>query len=291
MKIAVFIGGPYRFSDSVLGSLDRIIGDIEYDVFFHLWKEDLGNKKRLENENDFSFLMEHSKTKLMLLAKPYNESDYKKNIGINTNSNSSINATMGMFMSMNVLSNYLEQLPDADEYTHILRLRTDCIIYNSIENKIKNNLDKILTSNNFKVPSDWVSDHIMFAPKDKFYLFWRFKNMESIYKAYTKGKRNPERTLSYLGRKFGNKIVKAFDRGLDYHIIYTPPKATDPVCIKEAIQNNSIEYLFSNISNITENIDKEIRINELSEKQLGLKDPYSFRVKLLHKFKKLLGLK
>jgi hypothetical protein len=286
MKIAVFIAGPYRFSNLVLNSLDKVLGKMDYDVFFHIWKEDLGNKKRIEEKTDYSYLMTHVKTKVFILADPYKEKDYKKDIGVNTNSNSSINATMGMFISMNILSNYLEQLPDNNTYTHIFRLRTDCIIYNCIEGRIVESSNKIHISNNFGIPSNWISDHIMLAPKDKFYLFWKFKSMNGIYKSYIKGNRNPEKTLSFLGKKIKNQLVKTFNRGLDYHIVYNPPKDTDPNCIKKAILENNISYLFDNISLITKNIQQELDIKKLNEKQLQL---YSIKNRVKRKIKRIFG--
>lgn len=273
MKVAVFIAGPYRYAPMVQESLKRILGAIEYDVFFHIWKEDLGNKRRIEIEEDYARLAEDNKTKLLLLARPYNEDDYSSQIGIQTNSGSSINATMGMFIAMNVLSNYLELLPDSSSYTHIFRLRTDCIFFDSIEDKVWRNRNNILVSNNFFIPPNWISDHIMFAPKKKFYKFWRFGNMNCIYDAYKNGQRSPEKTLEYLGSGFTEKIVKLFSRDLDYHIIYNPPKEETVEQLRRIISEKGVKYLFDNIGELKERIKiNEDRYSELVENQKKLND-------------------
>ena len=262
-------------------SLNRILGDISYDVFFYLWKEDLGNKTRKESQKKYELLLSNPRTKAFLLADPYEEKDYVNSVGVSTNSNSSINATMGMFLSMSILSNYLELLPDKDEYTHIFRLRTDCLVFDCLEDKIKKNQNKVLVSNNFFVPPDWISDHIMIAPKSLFYSFWRFTNMNDIFKAYKKGKRIPEKTLQHLAKTNRNIPIKLLNRGVDYHIIYTPPRETDPAFIQKAINEHGVEYLFDNISEMIKlSPANELEISLLYKQQLAIKDPYSLMTRI-----------
>lgn len=287
MKLAVFIAGPYRFSDNVQKSLERVLGNIDYEIFYHLWKEDLGNKKRIESKNDYDILKNFKKTKLFLLAEPYDEEVYKNTVGTETSSNSSINATMGMFMSMNILCSYLELLPDQNNFTHILRLRTDCIIFKSLENIINNNLNSVVCSNNYGVPFQWLSDHIMFAPKKQFYKFWKHKNMEEIYKIYNKGKRNPEKTLAYISKKENIKVKKILNRFFDYHIIYNPPKDTDPKWIKSIIKNNGIEYFFDNIEQIANNHNIYENLQHYRQQQNVLTNNYKLSYMIKNKLKRV----
>ena len=129
-KIAVFVCGPVRYASLVNQRLEHILADVDYDCFFHLWKQDLGNKKRENEETDINCLGRHAKAKVVAYQSPYTIQDFSDYVGTKTNSNSSINATMGMFYSINALCHFLEQLPDSNHYEYILRIRTDCAILN-----------------------------------------------------------------------------------------------------------------------------------------------------------------
>lgn len=285
MKIAVFIAGPFRYSNLVLNSIERILGDIDFEVFFHIWNQDLGNKKRIKTDSiKFKELSNHPKTKAFFLSAPYTQSDYENNVGIQTNSNSTINATMGMFLSMNILCNYLELLPDKDEFTHIFRMRTDCLIFKSFEKIIKHNKNKVLVSDQFEIPKNWISDHIMIAPKLKFYKFWKFNNMNKIYFNYKVGRRNPEKVLSLIGKFNFIKIVKCFQIGIDYLIIYNPPINDYPKTIIDAINKKGINYLFNEIHLLKNEINTNHYIR-LFKKQNKIKDHLSFFNRMKIKFK------
>lgn len=274
MKIAVFVAGPFRYSDLVLDSLNYVLGELNYEVFFHIWKKDLGNKKRKGTSENYEVIINNPKTKAYLTSSPYTEEEYANTVGIKTNSNSTINATMGMFISMNILSNYLELLPDRDDFTHIFRIRTDCLIYKCLQKKIKLLSDEIIVSHQYEIPKEWVSDHIMIAPKNKFYKFWKFKSAREIYAEYIKGKRNPEKTLSRLSNINRLKVKNIIKNGIDYHIVYNPPKSVDPEPIKKIIKKNDLDFLFKNIYYLHKNIDKSFFIKQFS-KQNEIKDHLS----------------
>ena len=45
-KLAVLIAGPFRYADLVLANLEKFLRAFDFDVFFLIWKSDLGNKIR-----------------------------------------------------------------------------------------------------------------------------------------------------------------------------------------------------------------------------------------------------
>lgn len=284
MKVAVFVAGPYRYADQVHRSLERLFPTIDYSAFYFVWKEDLGNKVRDASDNGVFLLASDKKTKAFITADPYSVDDFKNSIGTKTNSGSSINATMGMFFSMNALCQYLEALPDADEYTHIVRLRTDCLVFDSLEKYIDSSSSNVVVSNNQRVSSSWISDHIMIAPKTSFFLFWKHDGMKEIYGLYSKGKRNPEKTLSYIAQKESMNVLPVLNRNVDYHIVYSPVKTDEPNWLYEFQSTRTVAELFDNIEGLVKQNKQEISQFEDKESkfQIGLHDHLSIKEKVKH---------
>jgi ADP-heptose:LPS heptosyltransferase/glycosyltransferase involved in cell wall biosynthesis/predicted O-methyltransferase YrrM len=246
-KIAVLISGPIRYVTLVNRRLKTILKDCEYDCFYHLWSADLGNKIRAETPGDYAELKEHPRTKVLMVQSPYSEDSFAGTIGVETGSNSSINATMGMFFSVSLLCNTLQQLPDFEDYKYVLRLRTDCAILNDDFVSLLDLDPNVLTvSKSYFVRDEWISDHICFGSVDSFFRLWRYSGMNQIYEAYQAGERNPEVALlrRYQRNLAGVRLNPSIIRFRDYHIVYYPTRDCDPECINRAINEGGMEAFF-----------------------------------------------
>ena len=248
-KIAVLISGPVRYVTLVNQRLHTILRDCEYDCFYHLWSADLGNKKRAGAQTDYTVLYTHPRTKVLIVQTPYSEDSFADTIGIETGSNSTINATMGMFFSVSLLCNYLKHLPDLENYTYVLRLRTDCAILNDdFLSLLDPDLNVLTTAKSYFIQDEWISDHICFGSIENFFKLWCYPGMNQIYEAYKTGDRNPEVTLlrRYQQNLTSVPLNPSIIRFRDYHIVYYPTRDCDPECINRAINNAGIENFFLN---------------------------------------------
>lgn len=248
-KIAVFICGPVRYVTLVNERLETVLKDYEYDCFFHLWKADLGNKVHKVWESDYRELFDHPRAKVVVMQSPYSEDDFGDSVGIKSNSSSTINATMGMFFSVNVLCHYLKQLPDFEDYKYILRLRTDCAIINDDFVSLLDFSPDVLTVNvHTFVRKSWISDHICFGSVEQFFKLWFYEDMNEIYEAYKAGDRFPELTLVHRYRKHREDVILNPSIMLfrDYHAVYLPPRGNEPECIIDALNNVGPKEFFKN---------------------------------------------
>lgn len=243
-KIAIFVSGPCRYIDEVLKSLNaKLNGHLEYDFFIHLWSEDLGNKNRLESSININEFLDNSKVKSFTIASAYSEKEISDRWGRSTGCHSTINAMVGMFSAINVLISSFKKIPDAKNYSHVLRIRTDCCLFRDFPIPLVLD-DKIYVSKNYSIPDSWVSDHIMLAPIDSFFKVWEYKNIEKFMSEFSRSNRNPEKYVSDKVKEFGLNISDYWVRGKDYHIIYNPPKEDDPSFIKKIIENEGVPGIF-----------------------------------------------
>jgi len=255
-KIAVFICGPVRYVTLVNERLETVLKDYDYDCFFHLWKSDLGNKVRQGAESDYRELFDHPRAKVVIMQSPYSEGDFKDKIGAKTNSGSTINATMGMFFSVNILCHYLKQLPDCEDYRYILRLRTDLAILSDDFASLLCTKPNVLTVAYSSItPAHRISDQICFGTVENFFKLWFFEDMNSIYAAYEEGARSPEQTLTCRYDKFAKDVIlnRALVRFRDYHIVHFPPLCEDsakgwaePKTIIKVLNTVDIKEFFRN---------------------------------------------
>lgn len=286
-KIAIFIAGPPRFVNYVTESVSRKFIGLDYYFFYHLWKCDSGNKVRADSFFDIERIISNDRTKLVLVESSYSQESYKNSIGIKTNSNSPIHATMGMFLSQSLLCNCLAQLPDYKEFKYILRLRTDCtIIGDKFIKKLNFHPDVLTVSKNHCLPASWISDHIIFGSVDAYFGLWKFKSIEEIYRWYRRGKRNPERTLRERFNCIRHKISlnPAIERYVDYHIVYNPPKQTEPTWVKRAITNQGVKGFFESVDSLVD-YEESFRFNGEIKRRFA---PLPFHTKVLGKLQKLL---
>jgi hypothetical protein len=246
-KIAVFICGPVRYVSQVAKRLEQVLAGYEYDCFYHIWKTDLGNKVRGQEETDITELAADPRTKVFIRQQPYSPDDFRDTIGLQTGSNSSINATMGMFFSVNVLCHYLALMPDSGKYKYILRLRTDCaIISDNFAELLDPSPDVLTVSDSCFIPPDLISDHIAFGAREIFARLWQFGDMGEIYRTYEAGSRNPEKALAvHLAKSIvGVRVNPAIVRFKDYHIVYYPPRDCEPEWVVRALNAVGVAGFF-----------------------------------------------
>jgi len=249
-KIAIFMSGPIRYAPFVAAQLPRAIHNHDFEVFYHLWTKDTGNKVRRAEQASMSDLLACPHTKVVIAQTPYNRDVYADTVGTQTNSNSVIEATMGMFCGVNQLCHYLNQLPDSLDFSHVLRLRTDCLIISDDFGRKLDPSSNVLTfSDNPHIPEPWVSDHICFAEQEKFFAIWKFDEMSDVFRAYIRGNRNPESTLAERAKVVLHDecvLSRSLKRYVDYHIVYSPPLANDPDWLKNGMQDVGVRELFQN---------------------------------------------
>ena len=255
MRIAVFIAGPYRYVDLVVQRLDSVLDGLSVSYFFHLWRSEnsTGEKDRGTKLGNLRQLTKNPRTKALTVIDPYTEAFYAARIGRHTVSNSPIHATMGMFLSQMTLLNVLSSLPDSATYQWILRVRTDCLLTTgALRTLIVEGRKRNLFALNPHTANSWVSDHTCFCRKRVYERVWRFKSANNLYLWYRICGRNPERLLTYrimLKVPFA-LIAVSIRRYVDYHIIYSSAKSTDPDWIKSLGPQANIPKLFAEVDRL-----------------------------------------
>lgn len=247
-NLAIFISGPYRYLRYMLGRfrLEAKNLDYDFDVFVHVWSQDLGAKKRIEEDKldserirrDFPFI------KVLIVEKPFQDKDFTYfDLNDFEVGQSNPAAIMGMFIGLSRLTSCIVNSPK--KYTHILRLRSDMIIFeDKFFRKLKTyfSSNKVHTSQNYLIPYSWVSDHIILGPTKYFLDLWPNINAQ-FYKNYQKNGLNPERFLASQAKKFKSKLQPTFIRYSDYHIVYSQQNKNDPSWVRK-IRKENIENIF-----------------------------------------------
>jgi hypothetical protein len=217
----------------------------DFEVFIHLWKDDLGNKNRggvldeelIRRSDSVSSLIieepitvEKANADVALFAPEY---DMRSVVG-----HSTLNAMIGMFHAINILYREFNSLERSSEFSHILRLRTDISFNTSFLPEYLN--DDVLISDNPLIDESIVSDHTMLLPTKSFEAIWCYDNYASFIKEYSLSDFNPE--LFITNRFTGSKlnIVKRWKRYVDYHVVYDPIRKHEPRLIESLAKPEDI---------------------------------------------------
>ncbi|WP_163922328.1 hypothetical protein [Photobacterium sp. Alg240-V54] len=241
-KIAVFICGPERFLPQVIKNLESTFSEYEYDNFIFIWDEDKDNRS---NSSDISENINYYRknSKVLHVEKPFNEEQISRRFGGKVLGHSSKKAMLGMFYSVSVLCDVIKKHPDFKEYTHILRVRTDSIFFDSFTlDDYKDG--SILVADNPIIPSNWVSDHLMFAPINKFLKVWGVSSLKRCNILFIFSSNNPELLLKLKSFRYAFCVKKNIKRYEDYHIVYTYNES-EPSYIKKYMERD-IFSLFEN---------------------------------------------
>ena len=115
-KLAILISGPYRYLRFMLGRMRLESHNLNYDfdVFIHVWSQDLGVKKREEVDelNSDKIRREFPFVKVMIVEKPFLDHDFAY---LNPNQfeagQSNPASVMGMFIGLSRLINCIENSP------------------------------------------------------------------------------------------------------------------------------------------------------------------------------------
>jgi hypothetical protein len=286
MNIAVMIAGPVRYIDLVIERINLLnLLNYKIDYYCFIWLDDYGDRKRVDSQDSVK-----SKVHYLAEARGLKDEDYNKFFNQKTEKGQpNISSVMGMFYSMDNLTNAVKSSPKS--YDYVLRIRTDCIAIsdNFLNLNIKKNT--VVTSVNYWIPHSWVSDHIMASDIDTMYKIWNINDRKSFYKKYQKVGMNPEKYLAYIIKKNRINITTKWMRYKDYHIVYAPARNTDPTWIKklQKTRDYSILSLFGNIDKIfTSKIKKEIE--EMNEHLKTNQDNYAKPkiIRIVKRIKKLI---
>jgi hypothetical protein len=248
-RFAIFLSGPLRYTDLVQKRLAHLLKEKKPEFFVHVWKSDRGNKVRDGYESDWYELSKRSDTKISVLHEPYDVPFYASRIGTKVNTHSSVNSIIGMFLGLSQLCQLFRSLPDRDQYSHILRVRTDCAFTGvDFADLLRKNEDSVVISSDAGIPTDgWACDHFLCAPAETFLKIYTFQDIHDIYRAFECGQRNPEKTLWYLLNTRltpTTRIVPAVQRYHDYQIVYSPPRPTDPEWLQKLVHDGRFEEIF-----------------------------------------------
>ncbi|HAS6057305.1 TPA: hypothetical protein I7217_06550 [Vibrio vulnificus] len=262
VKIACVITGPYRYLNLVVEQIKQKLSscDVEFDIFIHIWKADLGNKVRGNDNLDIS-LLNDPKIKSFSFGMPYTEQEIINLIGHEPiiKAHSPINAMCGMFTAISTVYKIIEQLPDSKKYTHVLRLRTD-ISFNTdklIPQKILDNT--VYISENPLLPNGEISDHTMLCSMNDFKALWTYTSFHDFVLDYEKSYYNPEIYLKERVNLGDINVVTFWKRFIDYHVVYAEAKKNDPKLIKELDKPEDIfstVYTDIDINDLTAFFDK-----------------------------------
>ena len=277
-KIAIFISGPIRFVDLVRKNLEQRFEGVAHDFFYHLWMQDLGNKVRVGYQSDPVALLGLPTTKSVIFHQPYSASFFEKTIGTQVNTHSSVNAVVGMYLALTQLCNAFSALPDRSEYTHILRIRTDCAV---TENEFLARLDfspnTVTLSFDSGLPTDgWVSDHLLFAPADLFLLIYQQSEIEDIYRAFEAAQRNPEKMLKHLldvRLPKGTRLNPSIRRYLHYQIVYSPVRPKDQAWVRALVESGKVTEVFIEF-NTHRRREEDLRTLDEHAASSPRRDPY-----------------
>lgn len=248
VKIAVFLCGPIRFADKTIDNINKLLADYEHELFGFFWKEDLGIKER--NSSFAGDLGKMYNFKCYVEYESNSREAYESKFGSEMGCHSSINSILGMFYSISHLALTLKIHPMADEYTHILRARTDLCFFEPHKFGNKFDLTKgiINVVKNHSIPSGWVSDHFMLCDAKSFNDIWCYETIDKFIMEFNKAGRNPEKLLGKKCKKYKKNFIAT--RFESYHVLYNPPKSDDPKFIKEL---NKESNFIANVYNFKHN--------------------------------------
>jgi hypothetical protein len=248
MKLAVFVSGPPRYTHLVLRQLRNGLAAWRPHFLVHLWKEDSGPKKRENRVFAPAEIAAAEDVELLLQHRGFGPETYLDRLGDRSNSGSPVHTTMGMFLAVNQLCHLLATSPDCHEYTHILRIRTDCALLNWDRFLPPDDLGScVWISRNPGLPQGWSSDHLCLADRENFFRIWKYPKMAEIERRYLEARRNPERMLGRRMREVeiqGAVVEERFHRYLHYQIVYGEVRDTDPQWVRQCIREDRVESIF-----------------------------------------------
>ncbi len=240
--------------------------------------EDLGNKPRRGYQSDPSSLSADPRTKLLLWHQPYSQDFFRAKIGTHVNTNSTANAVLGMYLGLAQLCHLFEMLPDRTEYTHILRMRTDCaVMCPDFTGLLSPGQDVVTISHEPGMHEGWCSDHILFASRETFLRIFALNDIKELYAIFDRAARNPEKMLYYLIHTRSGlplKKVEAIERFRDYQIVYSPPRTTDQPWLRAMIEEGLLPELFWEPEKYRR-VDEDAALLAEREAAAQPRDPYS----------------
>lgn len=243
MKIAVLLSGPRRYAPLVLDRLRIVMPDRDYGVFVHVWQRDEGGKARGNFEFSLSALRARAEVVYLVEEPGFQRGDFPEIVGA-SNSGSPPHNTMGMFLAIMHLAGVLRTA--GSSYTHVLRLRTDCLLH-GFELPQADVRRRAWVADNPVLPREWICDHLWWSDRATFFAGWDFGDRRRLVREYLSANRNPERLLARRARQAGVGIERSWRRWVHYSIVYARPVASDPACLQAAVRDLSPTALFAQV--------------------------------------------
>lgn len=257
MKFAIFISGPFRYLDKVLKQLNEFYADnYNYDIYIHLWDSDKGNKKRgleIIDSNLNELTLAYPKIKKIIIEEQPDEKEVIETIenvvGQITQKNiighSSLTAMFGMFIAINKL--YDEAILSQEDYSHILRLRTDISFHDKTLAKIFESpkKDTIYISQNPLIDESKISDHSMLVPFKYFSQIWKMQYNSTYIQEYYESFFNPEILLGKRIPLLNCKIEVVWKRFVNYNVVYLNHHQQEPTFIKSLSPNEMFNFYYN----------------------------------------------
>lgn len=241
-KLAILVSGPRRYVYDVVRAIDNDLTDVDYAFFVHIWKVDIGTKKRsVENtDEEIELLRDKASVAYFEEEAPLDKDDIIAKYGEWTGCPSPVYAIAGMFYAVNKLLKCV----DSTEFSHILRVRTDNVFLGpKIVPSLQSN-GGVYTASNPLLDHALVCDHLMFCDLASFMKVWGFQNFDEFFKLFNEAGRDPELYVAQQIKRHGLAERRFWMRYYDYHIVYSPPKPNDPLLLNSTIQS-SIKLIFS----------------------------------------------
>ena len=231
MKVAILICGPYRYLEKVIERLESLApSSLDFGIFCFCWKQDSGERKRNAgfDFDAIAHLRQQERVYSVIEAEPIGADQFEE-YGAYTGCHSPHQNIYGMFYS---ISEILDVVPL--EFTHALRLRTDCLLIDStFFDSFLSAGNRTLVSNNPGLPVGWVSDHLMYSSVRIMKEVWFAGGVREFMADYDAAGRNPERMLAQRVKDVGVVVVKKWKRYADYQIVYDKSTSDDPVVLNE----------------------------------------------------------
>ena len=241
-KLAILVSGPRRYVYDVVCSIDNELSDVDYAFFIHIWKIDIGNKKRNVENTDEEIALLKAKPSVVYFEEeaPLNKDEIIAKYGEWTGCPSPVYAIAGMFYAINKLLNNV----DSTEFSHVLRVRTDNVF---LDNRVVPPLQSdnvVYTASNPLLDRALVCDHLMFCDIPSFMKIWGFQNFDDFFNLFNEANRDPELYVAHQIKRHRLTEHRFWKRYYNYHIVYSPKKPNDPK-ILNSITTSSIKSIFS----------------------------------------------
>ena len=223
-------------------SIDNELSDVDYAFFIHIWKIDIGNKKRNVENTDEEIALLKAKPSVVYFEEeaPLNKDEIIAKYGEWTGCPSPVYAIAGMFYAINKLLNNV----DSTEFSHVLRVRTDNVF---LDNRVVPPFNLItwctlqvtlfLTALSFATISCFVTYRV-------FMKIWGFQNFDDFFNLFNEANRDPELYVAHQIKRHRLTEHRFWKRILQLSPLFTVPQKPNDPKILNSITTSSLKSNF-----------------------------------------------